>query len=399
MFKLDGTKVCKFQQKMERRETIAAVLEDLAKSGLMGACPDVDPSEVISTYNLGGGVAVMMLDYSFCHLASRNDFKIYYFVRGFGQEDGSTVNVAICFVSKSPTHERNFERIAKVVFNMGDGVFFDTERTVEEICSWVMGESRVGKYISIMQPKVPVVAANIEVGNAAEVLQNAFPEIIQDSDMIISPVLLSDSVMCEVRFNFNADCTVLAPVVFEHDGRKGVVLLVVAGRDGLYLSLLNTLSVAASYDRKSMIGVSRETLQKYLSDLPFKITPSDRNRLIKLREVASPDDEWHQIVISIINEHGLHARPAAVLSKIARMFKCPVWIRRENDSVSSPVNAKDFMQIVTMNIECGDRVVVSSSGDNSGRALELIAEAAEQGFTGEFYQKVLGRLKFTLDDD
>ncbi len=57
------------------------------------------------------------------------------------------------------------------------------------------------------------------------------------------------------------------------------------------------------------------------------------------------------------------------------------------------------MQIVTMNIECGDRVVVSSSGDNSGRALELIAEAAEQGFTGEFYQKVLGRLKFTLDDD
>ena len=122
-------------------------------------------------------------------------------------------------------------------------------------------------------------------------------------------------------------------------------------------------------------------------------------RLVKLREIGLGHDEWRQIEVEIKNDHGLHARPAVVLTKIARMFKCPVWVRRSNKPDDKLINAKDFMQILTMSVECGEKLVFSSTGSNSERALNVISEAAENMFSGEYYQKVLAKLSFTLDDD
>ena len=80
------------------------------------------------------------------------------------------------------------------------------------------------------------------------------------------------------------------------------------------------------------------------------------------------------------------------------MFKCPIWIRKESDSNKTLVNAKDFMQVLTMNIKCGDRIVICSTGNNSTKALQLLQEAADNLFSTEFYQKMLSKLCLTLDD-
>jgi phosphocarrier protein HPr len=63
--------------------------------------------------------------------------------------------------------------------------------------------------------------------------------------------------------------------------------------------------------------------------------------------------------ITIRNEHGLHARPAAEFVKAAEKLRCNVQLARDNDDW---VNGKSVLGILTLAVEPGQSLTLRIDG-------------------------------------
>lgn len=79
------------------------------------------------------------------------------------------------------------------------------------------------------------------------------------------------------------------------------------------------------------------------------------------------------IELTIKNETGLHARPAAVFCTAAKKYEADVTLTKDG----STYNAKSVMMIMTAGIECGDKVVLEAKGSDSSQAEKELAAVLE----------------------
>lgn len=81
--------------------------------------------------------------------------------------------------------------------------------------------------------------------------------------------------------------------------------------------------------------------------------------------------------ITVVNEQGLHMRPAGVLAKAASGHKeCSITLNVNGKSV----NAKAVMQIMSAGIKCGSEVEIVCDGEGEQDALDEISGLFEDGF-------------------
>ena len=72
-----------------------------------------------------------------------------------------------------------------------------------------------------------------------------------------------------------------------------------------------------------------------------------------------------EIIVTVNDPAGLHARPAADLMKFAKTLKCKVEIRYQ-DQVA---NAKSLLEILSLGINQGDQVKVICCGEGEEEAI------------------------------
>ncbi len=395
MFELDKNKIFKISGSLNNCQTYETVYEQLRRCCLINEIDIKDYSEVFDCLYLGDGVAILLLNRKYSKFAVKKDFKIFYFSDNFEPLKSENVHIVLFFASITPFHFRHLRRISEIIFNFGSDSFLNKERSIEDICCWIRGEYLVKNYITIVDNEIRIFKSG-DLSEGINKIKNFYSDSFHETQSIANQLFISTNVCCNVCFLNNRYSSVLIPAIVETSDSRIIVFSVIAGKDMLYSPLINTLSIVASFDNDFLCNVSRETLLKNLEMLPLKITDEDRERITKLNNPDNKNDEWHEIVIEILNEHGLHARPAVVFTKIARMFKCPVWVRKEDDK--NLVNAKDFMQILTMGVKCGDKIVICSTGKTSLNALNIIKEASENLFSTDFYQKIIDKLSLKPDD-
>jgi phosphocarrier protein HPr len=80
--------------------------------------------------------------------------------------------------------------------------------------------------------------------------------------------------------------------------------------------------------------------------------------------------------VQVVNEAGIHARPAAEIVKTAAKFKAEVTIARDD----LEVNAKSIMGVMMLAAECGSTVLLKGEGDDSQAAIDAIADVISNGF-------------------
>jgi phosphocarrier protein HPr len=80
--------------------------------------------------------------------------------------------------------------------------------------------------------------------------------------------------------------------------------------------------------------------------------------------------------VTIVNELGLHARPAAAFVKVASRFAADVSVSRD-DMV---VNGKSIMGVMTLAAECGSVIHIKAHGDDAEAATAALAELVAAGF-------------------
>lgn len=77
--------------------------------------------------------------------------------------------------------------------------------------------------------------------------------------------------------------------------------------------------------------------------------------------------------VVLASKHGLHARPAADLVRLAGRFRSDVKLTKDDITV----DAKSIMGVMMLAAECGSEVVVTVEGPDEIEAMEAVAEFLE----------------------
>jgi phosphocarrier protein HPr len=82
--------------------------------------------------------------------------------------------------------------------------------------------------------------------------------------------------------------------------------------------------------------------------------------------------------VQIVNKLGLHARPAALFVRWVSRFKSTITIWKGNEKFS----AASLLEVLTANLNCGDRVGLEAIGPDEQEALSKL-ELLLLGFRDE----------------
>ncbi|WP_027338962.1 HPr family phosphocarrier protein [Halonatronum saccharophilum] len=80
--------------------------------------------------------------------------------------------------------------------------------------------------------------------------------------------------------------------------------------------------------------------------------------------------------VQIINQSGLHARPASLLIDIANKFEAKVEIIHQNREA----NLKSIISVMSLAVGYGEWVTIRVEGDDAKEALDSIVELIEGKF-------------------
>lgn len=90
-----------------------------------------------------------------------------------------------------------------------------------------------------------------------------------------------------------------------------------------------------------------------------------------------------KILLRVINEVGLHARPAAEFVKLAGQFKSNLQVRNITRN-SNTVDAKSILSVLTLGVEKGHEIELTGDGVDELEAIGALRNLIESDFSGKF---------------
>ena len=84
-------------------------------------------------------------------------------------------------------------------------------------------------------------------------------------------------------------------------------------------------------------------------------------------------------VFTVLNQKGLHARPAALLVKTANQFVSDILLVKEGNKVS----AKSMISVLTLEGYEGAKIEILASGSDAAEAMDALQELFENKFHEE----------------
>lgn len=83
--------------------------------------------------------------------------------------------------------------------------------------------------------------------------------------------------------------------------------------------------------------------------------------------------------MEILNQYGIHARPAAMIVKIASRFSADLSFEKDGNRVSG----KSIMGLMTLEASRGSKLVVTAQGTDAEQVLDEIQRLIERKFDEE----------------
>ncbi len=78
----------------------------------------------------------------------------------------------------------------------------------------------------------------------------------------------------------------------------------------------------------------------------------------------------------IVNKNGLHARPAAQFVKQAGQFRCEILVEKDDEQV----NGKSIMGLMMLAAARGEKIKITTEGDDAENAMTKLGELVQSGF-------------------
>lgn len=85
-----------------------------------------------------------------------------------------------------------------------------------------------------------------------------------------------------------------------------------------------------------------------------------------------------KITVTVINDLGLHARPASLLTKLVKGFDCDIEFYK-NDNVKKKHQPKSILSVIASGTVKGDKLTFEANGSDEKEAINVIEEFIKNG--------------------
>jgi phosphotransferase system HPr (HPr) family protein len=84
--------------------------------------------------------------------------------------------------------------------------------------------------------------------------------------------------------------------------------------------------------------------------------------------------------VTIVNETGLHARPAALFVRTAAKFDAAVRVRNTTRGGEREADGKSIVSLMTLGVRKDDEILIRAEGDDEAEAIQTLTDLVASGF-------------------
>lgn len=324
---------------------------------------------------LGNGIAIPHGTLETRSMVTKTGVQVFQFPQGIEWGEGNIAYVVIGIAARSDEHLALLRQLTHVLGDEDTAAQLATLTDVEKFRAILLGESDsfsiTEETFSLdIETKSLLTLTAINAGKLQQqsAVENSFvSEVVCNSALPLGKGLwVTDAVSGNVK---NALAFSRAKTIFNHNGKavKGV------------------LTISAVNDQIN------ETLARLLDDEVQNILLSGNTQQIltalndgKIPVAAAAQSEGQVATGAVIgtftvrNEHGLHARPSAVLVNEVKKFTSKITVQNLTRE-TAPVSAKSLMKIVALGVTQGHRLRFVAEGDDAKQAIEALGKIIASG--------------------
>lgn len=352
-----------------KEQAIRLVAEGLIANGNVAAGYETGmlARETQTSTFLGNGIAIPHGTLDTRGLVQNTGVQVYQFPNGVEWGEGNIAYVVIGIAAKSDEHLTLLRQLTSI---LGD----------EQIAETLAKTQDLEQFIALLsgKPQLPVISndtitLNVETSslitlsaiNAAALQEKGYVNQSFTSEVIANAALpLGNNLYLIDSSKGN-----IANGVAVARNQQGKTLITVAATDDSLQSSLAKLTQIANRQQLTIAPV--EKIVAFFGGVAQAAATA---------ESAPAAQTAGQVIgtFTVRNEHGLHARPCAVLVQTLKPFEAKVTV--ENlDRPAAPVNAKSTMRVVALGATKAHRLRFVAEGADAQQAIEALGKAFAEG--------------------
>lgn len=379
MLKLSENNICLNAIATDKNEAISQIASSLIANGNVaeGYEAGMLAREAQTSTYLGNGIAIPHGTLETRSLVQQTGVQIYQFPQGVEWSENNTAYVVIGIAAKSDEHLTLLRQLTSVLSDEQSAQKLATTQNIDEFIAILTGNTQQ----SIINEQL--ISLNIETNslltltaiNAAKLQEQGYVDQIFISDILAQPALflgngvwLNDSTQGNQQ-NGIAIARAISP--FLQQEKTVQTLITISCIDDKLQPLLSNL-----LDPKLKQQISSASVSEILTIFGGESTYSNE---VNLNENL-PASTASQVIgtFTVRNEHGLHARPSAVMVQTLKPFVAKITV--ENlDRPAPAINAKSLMKIVSLGATKNHRLRFVAEGEDAATAIQALADAFESG--------------------
>ncbi|OOF85446.1 fused PTS fructose transporter subunit IIA/HPr protein [Rodentibacter ratti] len=323
---------------------------------------------------LGNGIAIPHGTLETRDMVKKTGVQVFQFPQGIEWGEGNIAYVVIGIAAHSDEHLALLRQLTHVLGDEDTAAKLATLTDVAQFRAILMGEStedftlpKENIHLDVdTSSLLTLVAMNVGQLQAQSAVENSFvSEVIGNAALPLGKGLwVTDAVSGNVK---NALAFSRAKTIFSHNGKpvKGVIT-VSAVNDAINPILTRLLE-----ENVQTVLLNGNTTEILTALLGGEVAVSDQTQ-------ATPISSAVVGTFTIRNEHGLHARPSAVLVNEVKKFAAKITVQNITRG-SEPVSAKSLMKIVALGVIQGHRLRFVAEGDDAKQAIEALGQVIAEG--------------------
>ncbi|WJM87105.1 fused PTS fructose transporter subunit IIA/HPr protein [Dickeya chrysanthemi] len=323
-----------------------------------------------STY-LGSGIAIPHGTTDTRDLVKKTGVQVFQFPQGIAWGEGQTAYVVLGIAARSDEHLALLRQLTHVLSDDRVAARLASTTSADELRGLLMGEQLAGAFrfdTSLINLNVATDnLMTLQALNAGRLQQIGAVDAGFVSHVVANkPTYLGQGIWLSDSLNGNlvSALAVSRPAEpFVADGENMALLLTVSAADEQVFASLDYLSkllIAGKAD--SLLSADEATLLALLTS----------------EEEEEEESDALTAEFTIRNEHGLHARPGAMLVNVIKQFSSEITVTNL-DGTGKPANGRSLMKVVALGVKSGHRLRFTAKGGDAEAALNAIGEAIQSG--------------------
>lgn len=383
MFNLVENDIHLAAQADDKQQAITAVAQAFVEKGLVeeGYLQGMLAREQQTSTFLGNGIAIPHGTLDTRHLVKQTGVQIFQFPNGVKWSDDNIAYLVIGIAAKSDEHLAILRQLTHLLGDEDIAEKLAKTTDAQEFIALFNGDN--GNIVDETLVSLNIDTTSlltltaINAGNLqqAKAVDNQFvTEVIASAALPLGNGLwVNDSLNGNQK---NAIAFARPKQPFQNNNKTVAGLITIANVDDKIENLLANL-LDPQCQQQLLNGSATQVVAALQGKVEEAPAASTTTTSAADTSTAAADGQLEATFI-IKNEHGLHARPSAVLINEVKKYKSTIQVKNV-DRDTAFVNAKSLMKVVGLGTTKGQRLCFVAQGEDAEQALKGIGEAINAG--------------------